>query len=228
MIKITKRNENEPRELQQYRLQNSSSSYSSMPTDIKKKVLESLIAEQGGLCAYCMCKIDNKGGKRQATIEHCEPQSLSPEKSLDYDNMVAVCNGNRDHHSPEEKTCDARRGSLSIDKQSMKFLNVFDARKLEVIEYNKGDGTIFSNNLDADEDLNYRLNLNCESRQLKKCRMEALKALMKDIEQKYVNKTIDNKHIEDLLTKILNNKEKIPFCGILIWWLKKKIRNKKH
>ena len=223
MIKITKRKE--PRELRQHRLQKFSS-YSNMPKNVKKKVLESLIAEQGGLCAYCMCRISDCE-ENCATIEHCEPQSLSPEKSLDYDNMVAVCNGNRDHHSPEEKTCDARRGSLSIDKQSMKFLNVFDARKLEVIEY-KSDGTIFSKNPDADEDLNYRLNLNCEARQLIENRKAALVKLQEDIYKAYIDKTIDEKHLKNRLTAILNNKEKIPFCGILIWWLKKKIRNKKH
>jgi uncharacterized protein (TIGR02646 family) len=219
MIKITKGKE--PKELLQYRLQKQPSpSYRTMPTDKKKKVLESLIAEQCGLCAYCMCRIDNKGGKHQATIEHCEPQSLSKEKSLMYANMVAVCNGNRDHHSIEEKTCDARRGDLPVDKQPMKFLNVFDDIKLKVIDY-KGDGTILSNNPDANEDLNYRLNLNCEARQLKECRKQALQQFFQYIKKKYGNKDAD---YSTLLAEVIDNKENFPFCGILIWWLKKKIK----
>ncbi|MBR6244603.1 TIGR02646 family protein [bacterium] len=223
MIKITKRNE--PRELQQYRLQKFSS-YSDMPKNVRKKVLESLIAEQGGLCAYCMCRISD-GEENNVTIEHCEPQSVSPKKSLNYNNMVAVCNGNREDHSNENKTCDARRGCLPIKEQAFKFIDVFDEKTLEVIEY-KSDGTIFSNNLDANEDLNYRLNLNCEARQLIENRRAALEKVQEDIYKTYTNKTIDEKHLKNRLTEILNNKEKIPFCGILIWWLKKKIRNKKH
>ena len=55
MIEIKKGNE--PKELLQYRQQDFAS-YADMPSDVKKKVIESLLSEQGHLCAYCMSRID--------------------------------------------------------------------------------------------------------------------------------------------------------------------------
>ena len=45
----------------------------------------------------------------------------------------------------------------------MKKINVFDGTTLSDIKYSS-DGTIYSNDKDLDEDLNLRLNLNCEAR----------------------------------------------------------------
>ena len=63
MLEIKKRTE--PRELLQYRHQQFAT-YADMPSEVKKKVLESLLSEQGHLCAYCMGRIDGGIGKRQA------------------------------------------------------------------------------------------------------------------------------------------------------------------
>ena len=53
------------------------------PIDVYTIVLNRLIQEQGCICAYCMCRIPEKGKK--ATIEHIDPQSAtSEEKALDY------------------------------------------------------------------------------------------------------------------------------------------------
>ena len=84
-----------------------------MPANVKKEVIKSLLSEQGHLCAYCMSRIDENEGKHKTTIEHCLPQAATSEKErLNYRNMVAVCWGNRDAHSNEDKSCDVKRGSL--------------------------------------------------------------------------------------------------------------------
>ena len=184
MLEIKKRNE--PRELIQYRQQRFAS-YADMPSDVKKKVLESLLSEQGHLCAYCMGRIDGGAGKRRATIEHCTPQSVSDEhERLNYRNMLAVCWGNRDAHSNDDKSCDAKRGSLPEAKQGMERINVFDGGTLSEIRYS-ADGTIYSENIGVNDDLNIRLNLNCEARRLKDCRLQALRAV-----QLNVKKNLDN------------------------------------
>lgn len=135
-----------------------------MPSEVKKKVLQSLLSEQGHLCAYCMSKIDEKDEKHRATIEHCIPQArTSEDERLNYKNMVAVCWGNRDAHSNEDKTCDAKRGSLKPSQQDMKKIDVFHENTLSEIKY-RADGTIYSENHDIEDDLNLRLNLNCEAR----------------------------------------------------------------
>ena len=40
----------------------------------KTDIQESLLEEQGALCAYCMCRIDKDNMK----IEHWNPQSIAP------------------------------------------------------------------------------------------------------------------------------------------------------
>lgn len=101
MIEIKKGTE--PKELLEYR-QQKFASYADMPADVKKKVIKSLLLEQGHLCAYCMSRINADDGKHKTTIEHCTPQSATTEKErLDYKNMVAVCWGNRDAHSNDDK-----------------------------------------------------------------------------------------------------------------------------
>lgn len=212
-----------PKELLQYRQQDFSS-YEDMPSDVKKKVINSLLSEQGHLCAYCMSRIDSGEGKHRATIEHCIPQAVSTEKErLDYKNMLAVCWGNRDAHLNSSKSCDAKRGSLPKEQQYMKKLNVFDSRTLAAIGY-KSDGTIFSNDTDLDEGLNKRLNLNCEVRRLKECRLQSLCALHREINRKYPNATAPKKYFRELLEYYTRPCEKrTPYIGIIIAWLRKKV-----
>ena len=76
MIYIVKKHE--PRELTEYRESESSTgvrpTYDSMSSDLHEYVLSKLVEEQGGLCAYCMCRIpetDKKTGSTlKCTIEH--------------------------------------------------------------------------------------------------------------------------------------------------------------
>lgn len=221
MIEIKKGTE--PKELLEYRKQEFAS-YADMKGDVKEKVMKSLLSEQGHLCAYCMSRIDEGDGKHRATIEHCIQQAVTDEKErLNYKNMVAVCWGNRDAHSNEDKSCDAKRGSLKVDKQDMKKINVFDGRTLTDIKY-ASDGTIYSDDEDVNEDLNLRLNLNCEARRLKECRRQALSALHRDIAGKYPNKTAPKSYYQKLMDHYTEQREmKEPYSGILIYWLEKHI-----
>ena len=56
---------------------------------VKREVLTSMIADQGGLCAYTMRRID----EHSSHVEHVKPQSRCradrPESDLDYGNLVA-------------------------------------------------------------------------------------------------------------------------------------------
>lgn len=59
----------------------------------KEEIRQSLLEEQHYLCAYCMKRIKNDG--LHTTIEHWEPLSVNKDKALEYDNMLAVCDGGR-------------------------------------------------------------------------------------------------------------------------------------
>lgn len=225
MIEIKKGKE--PKELLKYRKQENAS-YASMPSDVKKKVVENLLLEQGHLCAYCMRRIEAEDKKHRTTIEHCTPQAATTEEErLNYKNMVAVCWGNRDAHSNEDKCCDARRGSLKSKEQEMKVLDVFRGSTLTEIKYS-ADGTIFSDNPYVDEDLNKRLNLNCKALGLKENRKKALAAVQKNIYSRYEKKSVDLRYLQRLLAHYEKQSEyKEPYCGIILAWLNKKIESHK-
>lgn len=222
MIEIKKGTE--PKELLEYR-QKKFASYEGMPTLLKKKVIKNLLSEQGHLCAYCMSRIDEGDGKHKTTIEHCTPQAVTTEKErLDYRNMVAVCWGNRDAKSNDDKSCDAKRGSLKSTQQAMKKINVFAGAALADIKYSS-DGRIYSDDADLEEDLNLRLNLNCEARRLKECRRQALYALQRNINGKYSGKTVPKAYYQKLIAHYKEQREmKEPYSGILIYWLEKHLR----
>lgn len=122
MIYIVKKHE--PRELTEYRESESSTgvrpTYDSMSSDLHEYVLSKLVEEQGGLCAYCMCRIpetDKKTGSTlKCTIEHIEPQSLTRgtenlKKELEYSNFLAVCSGNENRGA---LCCDKSRGNKKL------------------------------------------------------------------------------------------------------------------
>lgn len=209
----------EPKGLLQYRL-TPHATYAAMPSVLKQEIVESLLSEQGYICAYCMKRIESGYGKHRATIEHCIPQASSNESErLNYRNMLAVCWGNRDAGSINDKTCDARRGSLPLEEQSMKKVDVFNGSTLSSIAY-RSDGTIFSEDPDVDEDLNKRLNLNY----LKGCRLAALQTLQREINRHYPGKTVSKDYLQRLLAHYqAQSGPKTPYCGILIAWLKRKL-----
>ena len=225
MIKIQKNRE--PAALTQYR-QLPFASYENMhgartgrllpdgtAEDVYHVVLESLMREQGYICAYCMRRIPEKRGYPQSTIEHIKPQSkCSAEEKLDYKNMLAVCSGNRNASSDDLKTCDARRGNQDLS------LNPLKPDTIATIKY-RANGRIYSDIRSIDDELNKVLNLNCEARALINLRKSALNALQKTIRAKgwEGNKT----QYRYLLDEYQQSGQKKEYVGILINWLQKHI-----
>ena len=104
----------------------------------KSRVREALIAEQHGLCAYCMCRIKNSGNS--TTIEHFVPLSRSKAGAMNYQNWLAVCKGGQNIKKPEgEKRiicCDAKKSNTiatltPLDRDHMAHIAYYD------------DGTIY-------------------------------------------------------------------------------------
>ncbi|MCM1256543.1 MAG: TIGR02646 family protein [Roseburia sp.] len=55
----------------------------------RQQLREHLIEEQGHICCYCMKKIF----QNNSHIEHFWPKASFPQKDLEYNNMLASCNG---------------------------------------------------------------------------------------------------------------------------------------
>lgn len=215
MIEIKKGTE--PPELTAYRKQ-PFATYADMPQDVRSAIIEKLIQEQGGVCAYCMCRIPQKGRTPKVSIEHWEPQSETDEnKALEYNNMLAVCSGNRGCGSERDMTCDAKRGNKLL------IVNPLRARTLSSIQY-RANGVIFSDIKSINTDLNDTLNLNCTSVGLVESRRRVLQGMQKCIQKKHPTGDI-KLYCKRLLAHYQELTPKPAYLGILIWWLEKKTRN---
>lgn len=70
-------------------------------SEIRNQVKESLLKEQGFICAYCLQRIDNSD---KTTIEHLIPRAIEPSKMFDYDdNLMACCDGGQGENTNRDK-----------------------------------------------------------------------------------------------------------------------------
>ena len=221
MIEIRKGRE--PDKLLRYR-QQEGASYEQMDKDVKDDLLNKLMEEQGHICAYCMRRIPERRklplGVPSATIEHWFPRNPESKEDigqgLNYRNMFAVCSGNRGCGNEAELTCDARRGNEPIK------VNPCDAETLQGITYTSS-GIIQSSDPVIDEDINARLNLNCDLLSLPENRKQVLQTLIDDVRRKCGTGDI-SLYCKRKLEKIRATSDpQMPYVGIMIWWLEKHV-----
>lgn len=226
MILITKNKE--PKEWTEYR-NTPGVDYQAIP-----ELVQSLLREQGYICAYCMRRIPQKdklckkdGNNYVLTnedhrVEHIKSRELHDDLKLDYTNMVICCPG----HIGTEDHCDRLKGAKDIS------FTPLDQQFIDTIKYNS-DGTIISTNKVYNKEINEVLNLNTEL--LKKNR----KAMLTEVISKLnvdckKGKSWDKKILERYLSKYSEKhpendeegvKEKYyPYCGIVFCFLQKKLR----
>lgn len=203
MIKIDK--QAEPQEWKHYRC-TTNANYTDAPAKAKNVLRQSLLEEQGFICAYCMGRINNRTSK----IEHIKSQSKHSDLQLHYDNMVACCKD----ETTEMQHCDTSKGNQEIS------FSLFDEAFIKTLQYGTKDGEITSSNTQWDKEIKEILRLNAAI--LKANRSEVLKAITQwlgnskgeavksDVQHKltaYINKDVEGK--------------KKPYCGIVIWYLKR-------
>lgn len=221
MIPINKRHE--PHQLMEYRKE-PYASYRNMhgaplhgsddsetQKDVYSVVLNSLLEEQGYICAYCMRRIPDKDSK--ATIEHIVPQSVDPAMALDYRNMLAVCDGNRDARDDSMKTCDAHRGNTGLT------VNPLYPQTLEGIRYRR-DGRIYSTDEEINRDLDAVLNLNCVQRRLPENRKSALNVYLRRVKKEHPTGDIAT-YCERELERLQNQPRKLEYVGVIEDWLRR-------
>lgn len=156
--------------------------YESLRGEPKRRVLEALLVEQGHLCAYCMCRIGTDG--HPATIEHLIPQhpdgsAADGELSLEYHNLVAVCDGRGG------ATCDKRRGNAPLTVDPTK------SHTLETIYYRR-DGRIDAHDESVKHDIQITLGLNNTHTNLCANRLESMRAIEKVVSSTFKRRGIEN------------------------------------
>lgn len=231
MIHIVKKHE--PKELKEYRESESCTgvrpTYDSMSSDLHEYVLSKLVEEQGGLCAYCMCRIpetDKKTGSTlKCTIEHIEPQSPTRgtenwKKELEYSNFLAVCSGNENRGA---LCCDKSRGNKKL------FLTPLNPECNHLIQYSYSGKILAAETIPAKEDrdeinreLNDILNLN-DGKDLKTKRKNALDGMLSVLQKQHKDQDIEEcrRKLRELEAP---RGQKVEYVGILIFWLKKHIQ----
>jgi len=186
----------------------------------KDNIRVHLITEQGAVCAYCMVRISKEWNqdlrKPKCEIEHFESQDMVPEKSLDYKNMLGVCNGNAGQ--PEKlQHCDTKKGNQPLSP----LLNPLSKNIERYILYSS-NGRIKSNDEVLDRQLNEVLNLNMQN--LVKARKDKLDMAINRL--RAINPKKDWK-VADLKKELKNWAERNtknefePYCGIVIYFIEK-------
>lgn len=120
MRKITKGIE--PTELTSWKRKNPHGRYDDLSHVERGAINEATRKEQFGLCAYCCKKI----GENDSMNEHVEAQRLAPNRTLDFNNIVASCT--------TPKQCDAAHGS-----QPLPLTPLMDECETELKFYFSGD-----------------------------------------------------------------------------------------
>ncbi|MCH4895719.1 TIGR02646 family protein [Marinilabiliaceae bacterium JC040] len=203
MMILIKKNK-EPQEWKKYR-ETEGAEYQSQPY-----LRKALYDEQGGICAYCMKKLDDESSNNaQNRIEHIKPRSKYKELELDYSNMVLCCDG----HNGNIFSCDLAKGDELIS------FTPLDSRFIDTISYGSKDGVIRSSN----EEWNYEINkiVRLNEGYLLDNRRAALMGFIKTIKEKNWKRS-NLKNLYDMYSKKVNGKYQ-PYCGIILYFLKKKI-----
>ncbi len=214
MIHIVK--QNEPKELIALRA-SGAVEYKDLKDNAKKVVKESLLEEQGYLCAYCMRQIDYLG-----SIEHHHPQSIydgtngNEDLRLSYQNFLGVCVGYYNltpniHHPDHLKAhCENVRGNKPLK------INPQDKDTIAALKYTN-NGKIFSEDAEINTDVTETLSLNLEI--LRQKRLNVWDGVQKGLSIK--GKTHQN--VRQQFDKYSNRKDgkRFAYCGIVLYFLQK-------
>lgn len=95
----------EPNSFQRYK-RRSNASYQDLSDnyrEVKQELRESLVSEQGYICCYCGCRITTD----TAIIEHLKPRQRYSQLQLEYNNLLASCDGGQSarHNGRKYPSC---------------------------------------------------------------------------------------------------------------------------
>lgn len=195
----------------------------------KDEVKEVLIHEQHGLCAYCMKRIKNDSHSR---IEHLMPLSKDKEKSIEYNNMLGVCDGGERVVGQNGRIlcCDAHKKDVEIS------LNPLNKIQMDKIAYTK-EGVVYTNPYDKDMefDINVTLGLNGvrkpdgsvrdTSTEILKGRRDAYARAKKMLHKLDVNGKCTSANLQRLIHDLEEKEEREEYVGVKLYYLKKKLKS---
>lgn len=197
--------------------------FDDLDAQTKTDIRNSLLTEQGYICAYCMKRIgrdrNEDGLSNDVKIEHVIPRSetsKSPQtemQELNYHNLVAVCKGSTNG----TLHCDSSKGNSLIN------LDPCNEAVEASIKYALKDGTISSSNELWNDDINNINKLNLNHPTLKTNRSAAVKGLQQALDK---TKKWNRSGLERYLERLDDKAVKPEYIGILKYYINKKLSQK--
>lgn len=185
-------------------------------------LVESLLQEQGYICAYCMRRIpckDRINGvltQEDHRVEHVKCRNHYPHLQLTYNNMLICCPG----HLGENPHCDRLKDDDSIS------FSPLDRAFVNTVYYENGE--IKSTNAVWDKEMTEVLNLNDAALVAARKNMldGVVKMIIRDLPQKAWTKQAIEKYIKKYSSPHSEKGELkyYPYCGIVVHYLQKKLR----
>jgi uncharacterized protein (TIGR02646 family) len=179
----------------------------------KSALREFLVAEQRGLCCYCLSRIQPAIAAMK--IEHWRSQTRYPDEQLVYSNLLGACFGHQGQPR-QQHHCDTRKGESDLSR------NPADpARPIENFIRFEGDGRIVSSDVAFDRELNDVLNLNVAFLQnQRKAVLEGFLISLKNRSQ--LQRATLQKWLSDWNGESHSNQLR-PFCQVIVYWLRKRL-----
>ena len=180
----------------------------------KDDLRTALVAEQRGLCCYCMGRIEAR--RRQMKIEHWRCVAKYPHEQLSYGNLLGACMGG-EGKEPRLQHCDTRKAD-----SDMRWNPADPNHRIELrIEYG-ADGSIRSNDEEFDRQLNEVLNLNVWH--IKNARRGVHNAIVGWWKSsRRGGRSISRSRLKGEVHKLTDTPRMDAYSPVAIWWLKKKL-----
>lgn len=208
----------EPSVLIKYRAQ-PHCTYDSLTVSDDRIVRDALYDEQRGICCYCMCRIKRSVVDKPPVtkIEHFKCQTNHPDLDRTYSNTLLACEGGMGN--PKKKQhCDTAKGDLTLSRNPAD--SVPDINTL--IHY-KTDGVVYSKDAGLNSEIKDVLNLNrIKLINYRKDVIVAFQAFI-DKQGKQQKKSFFQNELKRWRGELDGNPLK-PYCGVVIYYLEKKIR----
>ena len=175
-----------------------------------------LVAEQRGLCCYCMGRIGPDPSAMK--IEHWRCQERHEEEQLNYRNLLGACLGG-EGQPPLKQHCDTRKGSRDLLWNPAERDHMIEAR----VGYG-ADGSIQSTNATFDNQLNQILNLNLDwLQEHRRMVIHAIGEWWRRERRKHQG-PVPRERIERMKDKYAAAYgEPTPYCQVAVWWLCRKL-----
>lgn len=198
----------EPKEWTEKRL-TPNATYEAIP-----ELRESLLKEQGYICAYCMRRIPVKDKKIDAKskIEHIKSREKHEEMQMDYANMVICCPGCIDEKSLH---CDASKGEKDL------ICSPLNLEAMKTISYTASSVEIRSSNSIYNTEINELLHLNISM--LKDNRKAAWDGVHTQLNKDGWTAANVRKMLQKFKERDADG-NLASYCGVIIYFLERKLR----